>query len=137
MDEPENISKVQFRYQLPDKHKENIVFLELCQNSNISKCIYQPDRKYQVQQNQKMIEKLWHFFDAPSENIADGQVIAFRFRYPHFQKYIYHNFGVLDEKFIYWIDQIMSRQEQQREKKTICYWNAVSHRVSNNSLSDI
>jgi hypothetical protein len=37
-----------------------------------------------------------------------SQIIAFRFHDSKLRKYTYHNLGLIDEKFLYWINNIIS-----------------------------
>jgi|LakMenEpi03Aug12_release.lakeMendotaPanAssembly.Ray.scaffolds.fasta_scaffold1960098_1 hypothetical protein len=85
----------------------------------MSKCINQGHRKNQLISNQKNIFKIMDLFDMEvSKSQEISQIIAFRFHDSKLRKYTYHNLGLIDEKFLYWINNIISYElkEENSEK---------------------
>jgi len=74
----ENYSKP-FHFDMANEHKSQLIFLGLCLNKNISKCVADPNRQQQVKESQKHIVKLLSFMDL--DVVEDSEyVIAFRFK---------------------------------------------------------
>jgi hypothetical protein len=72
MDDNNNITNASsiFRYKMKEEHKSQLVFLGLCYNSNLSKCVSQSDRYNQVASSQKNIAKLLDFINLEINHLS-------------------------------------------------------------------
>ena len=87
MDDNKNITNASsiYRYKMKDEHKSKLVFLGLCNNANLSKCVSQPERHAQVAASQKNVAKLLDFLNLEMGHLSEFEyVVVFRFNYPKF-----------------------------------------------------